>query len=308
MSFRKSLGPATGYDGWVWALDRPMGWAPWTLDCDRARLHSGARTCTSSHRRRCETKIRVAIRNPNDHAMDRTGFRWHDGVRAAGASGNEHTETSGRREHAERVAKRERETRHDRRRRPLDRKPRRDRALARWRLGGGGDPTVAPRGRALPAHATRRRRSRRHLVGIDVEWRAAAPHRRRRRRERLLAAELVARRRAARDAVEPRRRQRAFVGVDPAHRGAPSAPWIRGSTSAPRSARGAASFGYVWIDDATILAALVDPNYRPYDFVGDHESMIVAPGAWKKMEAGREPSVSALSSGKGRRRGRSRRL
>jgi dipeptidyl aminopeptidase/acylaminoacyl peptidase len=64
-------------------------------------------------------------------------------------------------------------------------------------------------------------------------------------------------------------------------------------------AGGAASFGYVWIDDATILAALVDPNYRPYDFVGDHESMIVAPGAWKKMEAGREPSVSALSSGKG---------
>jgi dipeptidyl aminopeptidase/acylaminoacyl peptidase len=63
----------------------------------------------------------------------------------------------------------------------------------------------------------------------------------------------------------------------------------------------ARGFGFVWVDDATLLTVVVPADFRPFDFGGDHETQTLAPREWRKMERGREPSVSVLVSGPGAR-------
>lgn len=69
-----------------------------------------------------------------------------------------------------------------------------------------------------------------------------------------------------------------------------------GATVAVGDAKG---YGYMWIDKTTVLAVVVPSDFQPFDFGGDHETQTVAPREWKKMELGREPSVSVLTSGEG---------
>ncbi len=66
---------------------------------------------------------------------------------------------------------------------------------------------------------------------------------------------------------------------------------------APLATGDARGYGFAWLDETRILAVLVPPDFRPFDFGGDHETQLLAPRAWTRMQRGLEPSVSVLVSG-----------